>query len=92
MKPVLVALTIIASLFLAACDPQDQVLVQKYHIVDVPASMYNCPIVKTYPAVATLTDSQVAKLLVQLRSNNLTCKASLEGIKRFLDDAKRTVH
>jgi hypothetical protein len=53
--------------------------------------MYNCPIVRTYPEVKTLTDSQVAKLLLQLRNNNLTCKNSLEAIRQFLAEAQRTV-
>lgn len=78
-------------LMMAACTPEEQVLVQKWNLVDIPPQMYYCPVVQTYPEVKTLKDSEIAKLLVQLRNNNLTCKASLEAIRQFLADARRTV-
>lgn len=90
-KIALVTLLALSGLWLANCTPEENILVSKWNIPSIPPQLYNCPILSTYPKVATLTDSQVAKLLVQLRSNNLTCKQSLDGIKRFLADASNTI-
>lgn len=89
MKTLLAILA--AGFLLAACTPEEEVLVQKYRIVQVPPQLYNCPVVQTFPAVKTLTDAQVAKLIVQLHQNNMTCKQSLEAIRLFLANAERTV-
>lgn len=91
MKKLITVAAVLAGLFLAGCDPAEQVLVNKFNIPNIPARMYNCPILKTYPQVANLTDKQVATLIVQLHSNNITCKASLDAIKKFLADAGKTV-
>jgi hypothetical protein len=81
---------LIGALALAGCNEETAQLIRnKYNVPQVPEQLYNCPIIQKYPAVATLTDSQVAKLLIQLRTNNLTCKASLEGVRKFLDNARR---
>lgn len=76
---------------MGGCDDRAYLIMQKYNIPDIPPQLYNCPVIQKYPAVATLRDSQIAQLLIQLRSNNLTCKQSLEGIRRFLAAAKQTV-
>lgn len=80
-----------AGMLLASCTEEEQVLVQKYHIVQVPPQLYNCPVVQTFPQVKTLTERQVANLIVQLHSNNLTCRQSLDAIRRYLAQAERTV-
>lgn len=54
-------------------------------------SMYQCPVVKKWPNPATLTDIQVAKTLVELHKNNIKCKNSIDAIKKFLDQAEKTV-
>jgi hypothetical protein len=49
--------------------------------------MYHCPVLKEFPDWKTLTDAQVAKTVVTLYKNNLTCKSSIESIRKFLKDA-----
>ena len=78
--------------FLAACDPQAQLIADKYHIVKPPLDMYNCPVVDKLPEPKTLTDVQVARTLVKLYVNNKTCKNSLDSIQTFLDNAEATIN
>jgi len=69
-----------------------QLLTTKEQVVIVPSdSMYNCPTVSNLPDPKTLTDLQVAKLLFELNKNNSVCKNSVTSIKRYLDEAKKTV-
>ena len=75
-------------LLLAGCNDQSQVVsTYKYLVVHPAEAMYYCPVLTKAPNWNTLTDSQVAKLIVQLQKNNLTCKSSIESIKKFLDDS-----
>ncbi len=75
---------------LGGCDPQTvQPIVNKYHVVLAPDSMYNCPVVTKWPQVKTLTDLQTARLLVTLAENNNICKRSLDSIRAFYINAKR---
>ena len=73
-------------------NDQNQILTSyKYMVVHPDEAMYNCPVLKEFPNWKTLTDSQVAKVVVQLHKNNLTCKSSIESIRKFLDDADQTI-
>lgn len=81
-----------AVLLLAGCNSDQQVVTSyKYMVVHPSEVMYYCPVVKEFPNWKTLTDSQVAKLVVQLHKNNLTCKSSIESIRAFLNKAEETV-
>lgn len=78
-------------LVLVACSgtPDPIVLTSKTQVVVLPdEKMYECPVVTAFPNPKTLTDIQVAKLLIQLHSNNLTCKNNMVAIKTFLEKAK----
>lgn len=82
---------LVVAMLLVGCNDQSQVLTSyKYMVAHPSEAMYYCPVVKQFPNWKTLTDSQVAKLIVQLQKNNLTCKSSIESIRRFLNntDAK----
>jgi hypothetical protein len=77
---------------LAACasPPPPQVVTKKVHTVVMPdQSMYYCPTVDKFPEADKLTDIQVARLITQLHSNNITCRNSINSIKRFLEDSKK---
>lgn len=76
-------------LTLAACNSIPfQPTVTKYKVV-VPADvMYDCPIYKKWPNADHLTDVDVAKVIVGLYKNNVRCKNTVDGIKKFLDKAK----
>ena len=79
-------------MLLAGCNEQTQVVTTyKYMVVHPAEAMYYCPVLKEFPNWKTLTDSQVAKLIVQLQRNNLTCKSSIESIKTFLKDADKII-
>ena len=89
MKKIILLLGV---LLLASCNDQKQVIKSYRHMVVHPdEAMYYCPVVKQFPNWKTLTDSQVAKLVVQLHKNNLTCKSSIESIRQFLKDADKKV-
>lgn len=79
-------------LLLVACgSEQTQFITTQKQVVILPdEKMYKCPVITLFPNSQTLTDIQVAKLLVQLHANNLECKNSLVGIKAFLEKAKTT--
>lgn len=76
------------ALLLAGCnEPQQVVTSYKYMVVHPDEVMYYCPVLTKFPDWKTLTDSQVAKTVVQLHKNNLTCKSSIESIRKFLNDS-----
>lgn len=77
-------------LLLAACNESKPELIRTQWKVVIPdASMYRCPSLKDYPNTATLTDIQVAKLIVELYKNNQTCKNSIDSIKTYLNEAQK---
>ena len=79
---------LIIAVLLAGCNDQSQILTSyKYMVVHPDEAMYYCPVVKQFPKWQTLTDSQVAKLIVQLQKNNLTCKSSIESIRNFINNS-----
>ena len=86
-KVVLLAALGVASFGLVGCDENIQPTLDKYHVVLAPESLYNCPVIKTWPKVETLSDLQVARMLVQLAKNNNICKASMDQIHKFYNDA-----
>jgi uncharacterized lipoprotein YajG len=89
MKKIILLLAVV---LLASCNDQTQVVTSYRHMVVHPdEAMYYCPVVKEFPNWKTLTDSQVAKLVVQLHKNNLTCKSSIESIRKFLNEADQVV-
>lgn len=82
-----------AFLILAACQTASQqplLTTERITVVTPPESMYYCPTVAVYPSPDQLTDVETAKLMVQLHKNNRICKNSMNSIKRYLDQAKKT--
>lgn len=76
------------ALLLAGCNDTKQIVTSyKYMVVHPDEAMYNCPVLKNFPDWKTLTDAQVAKTVVQLHKNNLTCKSSIESIRNFLNES-----
>lgn len=79
---------LLLGLLLAGCNDTQQVVTSyKYLVVHPDEAMYTCPVLKQFPDWRTLTDAQVAKTLVTLHKNNLTCKSSIESIRKFLKEA-----
>ena len=89
MKLIYIA-TICATILLTSCNDQTQIVSSyKYMVVHPSEAMYNCPVLKEFPKWQTLTDSQVAKTVLTLHKNNITCKSSLESIRAFLDKEEK---
>lgn len=84
-------LPLLGVLFLAACSPNPTVTTTRHIVVLPQESLYSCEIVKTFPDSRTLTDLQVARLLVELHQNNVRCRNSIESIRKFLEDSRAQV-
>ena len=75
---------ILICLLLAGCNETQILTTTKYMVVHPSEAMYYCPVLKEFPDWRKLTDAQVAKTVLLLYKNNLTCKSSIESIKEFL--------
>ena len=79
-------------LMLTACGdsaPQTQFVARnKFIAIDVPANLYYCPVIVKFPSTVNMTDIEVARLLVQLQKNNISCANSMAAIQAYLSDAK----
>lgn len=74
---------------MAACNDTQVVQTSKWMVVHPDEAMYYCPVLKKFPKWQTLTDKQVAEVLLTLYKNNVTCKSSIDSIRKFLDDAEK---
>lgn len=84
----LFAFVLIILLF-AACAREPVVLRSVQHIVVMPGeALFTCP-APDLPESRTLTDVQIARLIVQLYRNNVTCNNSMTALRAFLETAQR---
>lgn len=58
---------------------------------NIQTSQYTCPVNKKFPNYKTLTDGEVAKLLVVLQTNNVICHDALESLKKHIEDTKTII-
>lgn len=81
----------LAALTLAGCASKPpQVLTKTEVKVVMPErTMFYCQNVRRFPNPDTLTDAQVAKLLVELHSKNTECQKNMNAVYEFLDSAKQ---
>ena len=79
---------LVLSLLLAGCQ---STVTSKMTVVAPPEQLYDCPIKKQWPNYKTLNDTEVAKTIVELYKNNSRCKASIDAIKQYLDEAKARI-
>lgn len=76
---------------LTGCASEPSIVRSTQNVVVVPEeTLFNCPVVSSLPESATLTDVQVARLIVQLYQNNTICKNSMTSLRQFLENAQRT--
>ena len=73
-----------------AADPI-KLVAPEYKVVKVPEDFYNCPVMKKFPNPEKLTNQQVGTLLLTAQQNNIKCKNSLDNIKKYMDEAEKTV-
>lgn len=78
------------AILVSGCATTEQVITrEKLTVVTLDRSMYNCPSIGSYPNPETLTDSDVAKLLVQAEKNNSECRRNMKAIQNFIEQAKK---
>ena len=84
------AVAVAALLALTACQTSQQpvVVTTKRVPIDVPVGLFNCPVLKSLPEAESLTERQVAQLIVTLHRNNLTCRNSVDAIRRYVTEVK----
>lgn len=86
-----ILIAVAATLMLAGCASKPPQVITKTELqVYVPdKSMFYCQNVRRFPNTDTLTDAQVAKLLVELHSKNTECQKNMNTIYKTLDEAKK---
>ena len=85
-------LAILLAASLAGCVSAPQFITkEKLTVVEPNSSLYNCPVVPRYPNPETLTDVEVAKLLVLMERNNSECRRNLKAIQTFIEAAKARI-
>jgi outer membrane murein-binding lipoprotein Lpp len=85
-------IAVAATLILAGCASRPPQVITKTEIqVFVPdKSLFYCQNVRRFPNPETLSDAQVAKLLVELHSKNTECQKNMNAVYKTLDEAKKT--
>jgi starvation-inducible outer membrane lipoprotein len=87
-----VLLAAIATVGLAGCvtSPPPQLITKtELQVVMPEKTMFYCQNVRRFPNPETLTDVEVAKLLVELHSKNTECQKNMNAVYKFLDEAKK---
>jgi hypothetical protein len=82
----------IALLGLSGCAkaPPPQVITKTELQVVIPdRSMFYCQNVRRFPNPETLTDIQVAKLIIELHSKNTECQKNMNAVYKSLNEAKK---
>ena len=84
-------IAVAAALTLAGCASKPAQVITKTELqVYIPEkSMFYCQNVRRFPNPETLTDAQVAKLLVELHSKNTECQKNMNAVYKTLDEAKK---
>lgn len=83
------ALLVVLLVFTACSSPEPVLTTVRHRVVMPEESMFQCDTVQSFPESRTLTDLQVARLLVELHQNNVRCRNSIESIKAFLERAQQ---
>ncbi len=80
-------------LTLSACAPNTQnLVVREYKVVEIPQEyIKSCPKMVDLPRYSTLTNAKAAKLIVTLADAYNACKLSVEGIEKYMTEAKKII-
>jgi outer membrane PBP1 activator LpoA protein len=87
-----ILIVITAALFLAGCAkalPPQIITKTELQVLVPDKSMFYCQNVRRFPNSETLTDVEVAKLLVELHSKNTECQKNMNALYKTLDEAKK---
>jgi uncharacterized protein YcfL len=84
------SLITLSSLLLMGCQNAATILTSNRNMVVMPPTeLFVCPTISEYPNQASMTDLDVARLIVQLHDNNERCRINIEAIKQFLEAARQ---
>lgn len=82
-------LALLSLLLLTGCG-QTMFLTKEKPIVVMPArEMFVCPDTVVIPDVNTLTDIQVAQVILEFKSDLEVCRNKLKNLETFLTEAKK---
>jgi hypothetical protein len=74
-------LVVCLAIFLVGCNEPVQLVRTEIKVVDIPDRFITmCPEIKSLPNVSTLTDRQVADLIVRLWKTSKDCRTAILGI------------
>jgi hypothetical protein len=89
MNKILLTFAIASSMMLTACNEPVQLVRTEIKVVDIPDRFKDmCPEIKRLPNVSTLTDKQVADLIVRLWQTSKNCRTAILGIYEYQRVAK----
>jgi hypothetical protein len=75
---------------ISGCGPSVEFLTREKPVVVMPdREMFDCPDTVVIPDISTLTDLQVAKVVVELKSNLEVCRNKLKSLETFLIQSKK---
>lgn len=87
MKPI--CAIILMAMTLGACAPKPTILTVPEPVVFIPDDrLFVCPTIRNFPDPTTLTDGEIADLLIRLDTNNRTCRRSINAIRDQLLEAQ----
>jgi starvation-inducible outer membrane lipoprotein len=89
MKILLALLTTLSLAGCASAPPPQFITKTELQVVVPERTMFYCQNVRKFPNPETLTDVEVAKLLVSLHSKNTECQKNMNALYKFLDEAKK---
>jgi len=87
-----VLIACIIALTVAGCNktlPPQVVTKTELQVIVPERNMFYCQNVRYFPNPETLTDVEVAKLLVELHFKNTECQKNMNAIYKFLSEAKK---
>lgn len=64
---------------------------QRVVIIEPPRTLYRCPQVSELPDPDTLTNQEVANIIVELSEANSVCKTNIDAIRDYVARAKANV-
>lgn len=87
-----IVIAVLSSLFLVGCasTKPPQVITKTETKVIIPdRTMFFCKNVRAYPKSESLTDKEVAKLMVEMHKRNTECQKNMNNLYFFLEEAKK---
>lgn len=88
MKKLLVLLSI---LLLTGCGGTTFLTKEKPIVIIPDSQMFICDTIEQYPDPSTLTDIEVARVIIALKTDLEVCKNKLQTLKTFLEEAKKRI-